>query len=261
MHCGRLEGDSPISPGTVDSSASNYFAMAPEVPPKDRGTKAAGSNNHRKEIAAVDRPAGLVPSISRDPPSAPLAQVAPWADDSPSAMPSTALLPPVRNFFDDNESLQVSPSFRPGTARTDTSDSADVWPDQRRPSVASASTIGSQDSGRKTSASKGSYHKKLAGFFGEDIGGGRSSSQPTADTTVPNSSTHSLRTRNHIAHAYSGDARPLSPASRPRTPLPSSDVAPWVFQDIKVRSRLMVAVSPRPARWVGCTRLAIEGGH
>ena len=192
--------------------------------------------NYRRELAVADN--GNVPSISRDPPSAPLAQIAPWANE-PSLMPSTALLPPSKSFFDEcNDSLQVSPLYRPATARTAASDSGDgPWHDnERRPSVASATTIGSQDSSSRASGGKGGY-KKLAGFFGEDVSG--HGSPHGSEISIPTlgqreNSTHSQRTRNNSLQT-NNECRAASPAgSRPRTPLPSSDVVPWVFQDFKV---------------------------
>ena len=233
-----MDEDSPISPHTHISTKSPY-SDAPKVPPKDRGM--AGTYlDYRK-----DNSVGNLPCIARDPPSAPLSQVAPWATE-PSTMPSTALLPPSRSFFDDsNDNLQVSPSYLPATARNGVSDSADVpWQDvERRPSIASATTLGSQDSSSKTSGGKGSYNKKLATFFGEDVSGinGRDSRKGSEFSIPPlaprEHSSHSLRTRNNSIQSNQFDGRPVSPTdSRPRTPQPpSSDVVPWVFQDFKVR--------------------------
>jgi len=189
--------------------------------------------DYRRELAALDHPSGNVPSISREPPSAPLAQVAPWTTE-PSAMPSTAMLPPARSFFDDRDENASSSPFRPNSARTDTSDSLDLpWHgDERRPSLASNTTIGSQDSGFRATATKGAYQKKLAVFFGEDVSG--RTSQQGSDSSVPNS-IHSHRRRNGSSQTNNGNGRTASPAgSRPQTPLPSSDVVPWVFQDFKV---------------------------
>lgn len=235
----RIDEDSPISPHTHISTKSPY-SDAPKVPPKDRGM--AGTYlDYRKDNSAAN-----VPSIARDPPSAPLSQVAPWATE-PSTMPSTALLPPPRSFFDDfNDNLEASPSDLPATARTGVSDLVDApWQDiERRPSIASATTMGSQDSSSKASGGKGSYNKKLATFFGEDVSGlgGRGSRQGSEVSIPPlgprEHSNHSLRTRNNSIQSNQFDGRPVSPTnSRPRTPQPpSSDVVPWVYQNFKVRS-------------------------
>ena len=156
-------------------------------------------------------------------------------------MPSTALLPPSSSFFDDsNDSLQVSTSNRPSSARKGANESVDTFwhENERRPSVASFTTICSQDSSSRTSNGRGSY-KKLTGFFGEDVNG--RDSPHSSETSIPQlgyreNSSHSHRTRNNSLPT-NHDGRPTTPASsRPRTPLPSSDVVPWVFQDFKVSS-------------------------
>ncbi|MCJ1413801.1 cysteinyl-tRNA synthetase [Xylographa parallela] len=228
-----FEDDSPVSPGTVGHTGPNYFSSPPSVPPKDRGMTGTFRDYRRELAGAVDNSTGNIPSISREPPSAPLAQIAPWASES-SLMPSTAMLPPARSFFDDGDDDLPSPSFGPDTARTDTSDSIDtLWHgDERRPSVASASTMGSQDSSIRAGGGKASYQKKLAGFFGEDVSG--RTSQQGSDSSIP-ASVHSSRKRNNSFQTNNTErARVASPASsRPLTPLPSSEIVPWMFQDPK----------------------------
>lgn len=229
----RIDEDSPVSPGTVSGpSGPSYFSDMRAAPAKDR-TMTGSLRDYRRELAALDNPSGNIPSISREPPSAPLAEVAPWTTE-PSAIPSTARLPPARSFFDDRDENASSPPFRPNSARTDTSDSLDLpWRgDDRRPSVASNTTIGSQDSGLRPTATKGAYQKTLAGLFGEDVSG--RTSQQGSDSSVPNS-IHSHRRRNGSFQTNNANGRTSSPSgSRPQTPLPSSDVVPWVFQDFKV---------------------------
>ncbi|MCJ1358070.1 MAG: cysteinyl-tRNA synthetase [Icmadophila ericetorum] len=227
-----------------DASGSNNhlnstFPIPPDISLKDRALNST-FRNYRKELALVDNAGGgNVPSVAREPPTAPIAQIAPWAIES-MTLPATASLPPLRSFFDDSDSVhQLSPSYRPSTSRTGTSDIMESpWPeDERRPSVASSTTVGSQESSSKASIGKGSYHKKLAGFFGEDFDV-RSSPQ-SSSTSIPTlgreNSNNTHRTRNNsVQTTY--DGRPISPASsRPRTPLPvpSSDVVPWIFQDYK----------------------------
>lgn len=112
--------------------------------------------------------------------------------------------------------------------------------DARRPSAASATTIGS--TGSKSSASRGvgpGYHKRLQNVFGEEF---PADSRQGSDTSLPTpyitdtQSMRSMRIRNNSinnppigTHFHS---RPGSPnESRPRTPLPSSEVTPWEFQD------------------------------
>ena len=229
-----------MSPGTIGPSGPNYFS---EILTSEPAGMTGTLRNYRQELAALDKPSNNVPLISKNPPSAPLAQIAPWTTE-PSNMPSTAMLPPGRSFFDDGQDGVTSPPFRPSTARTDTSESLDVpWHgDERRPSMASATTIGSQDSGSRAGATKASYQKKLAGFFGEDVSG-KTTSHHGSDSSIQNS-IHSHRRRNNSYNANNINGRTASPSSsRPHTPLPSSDVVPWVFQDYKVSNCPVMFVS------------------
>jgi len=198
---------------------------------------------------------GNVPSIARHPPTAgvPNVYIAPWASSS-TAVPTGAF---PGTFFDDStENLQLSPSFRPGTGRAGISDSPDVayYGDERRPSVTSATTVSSQ--GSRSSTSRGGLHKKLTGFFGEDFPGHDTPSRGSQTSLVINGGrevpVQPQRDRNNSVHTNNTDGRPASPViSRPRTPLPSSDVVPWVFQDPQVSSRLCVcfeAIKFAPSR-------------
>ena len=185
---------------------------------------------------------GNVPSISRVSPTAgtPLAQVAPWANNS-TVVPSSAF---PGSFLDDSsENLQLSPSFRPDSGRTGTSDSPDVAydGDERRPSVTSATTVSSQ--GSRSSISRAGFHKRLTGFFGEDFTGHDAPPHGSQTSLTTNNgrelSTHSQRDRNNSVQTNNTEGRTASPtSSRPRTPLPSSDVVPWVFQDPQVSPRV-----------------------
>lgn len=168
------------------------------------------------------------------------APVAPWASDT-SATNGGGV--PSGSFFDDGYSsrLPASPSFRPDTARTGASDSPDpmFFGDERRPSMASATTVSSSNSNPRASVGRGTRHMKMANIFGDD---GHESSRGS-DTSIlasgqrdQSSSSQSYRDRNNSIHTINNDRRPISPtSSRPRTPVPSSDVTPWIFQDFKVR--------------------------
>lgn len=141
-------------------------------------------------------------------------------------------------FNDSNEDLaQLSPSFaRPGSGKDD----GIGYPgDDRRPSVASATTVSS--SGSKSSVSRG-FHKKLQGFFGEEFPGDSRQNSDTSLTTpyAIEQPVRGARNRTNSVNNTLGsslNSRPGSPVgSRPRTPLPSSEVTPWEFQDFKVSS-------------------------
>ena len=204
-------------------------------------------HDYRRDLACLDTSGGGAPSISRHPPSAvlPSAEIAPWAANDGGTMSKGEAA--SESFFDDGHSkFQMSPSFRPNTGGTGTSNSPDrlSYVDERRPSIASATTISSQNSNSnsnsRASISKGTRRSKIAGFFGDD-GNGRESSI-SSDTSIlttgrreHSTSSASQRDRNNSINAINFDGRPLSPGnSRPRTPLPSSDVTPWLFQDFKV---------------------------
>ena len=111
--------------------------------------------------------------------------------------------------------------------------------DDRRPSVASTTTASSQ--GSKNSASRGGL-KKLQGFFGEDNPGreGREGSEsslpilPTQKEQRSYSFNRPRRERNHSnATDITRETREASPSSsRPRTPIPSSDVVPFLYQEV-----------------------------
>ena len=136
----------------------------------------------------------------------------------------------------ENHSLnsQLSPSLRPGTSRTFGDQEADAHDDERRPSLASVATSGSY--GSRGSVVRTGIHKKLQGFFGEEYSG-----RDSSDTSLPAQGTG----KEHRSNSYSRhrDRKPLSAAevrdsfplpNRPRTPVPSSDVVPFLYQDSHV---------------------------
>ncbi|KAF2878145.1 hypothetical protein BDV95DRAFT_600823 [Massariosphaeria phaeospora] len=230
----QVEKESEISPGTVP----------PLPPPKDPIHKPRKNSNwdspqvadfrdYRKQLAVLETSGGRIPSISRNPPTASAASpTPPWAlsGTNGSAMPPSVF----GSFFNDsNEDVQLSPAFaRPGSGKDD----AVVYPvDDRRPSVASATTVSSTGS---NSISRG-FHKKLQGFFGEDFPGDsrQNSDSSLATPYATEQPTRGARNRTNSVNntiRSSLNSRPGSPeGSRPRTPLPSSEVTPWEFQELK----------------------------
>ncbi|KAF2001416.1 PP2C-domain-containing protein [Amniculicola lignicola CBS 123094] len=225
-----LERESEISPGTVP----------PAPPPKDpshrprktptwESARSADLRDYRKELAVLETSGARIPRISQNPPTA--------TTPTPphSVMPSSVF--GISSFLNDsNEDItQLSPGFRPGSGRDD----GMMFPgDVRRPSVASATTVGSSDS--KSSVSRGGIHKKLQGFFGDEFPGDsrqNSDTSLTAPYVTDNQSIRGARNRTNSVNNTLGSSvhsRPGSPVgSRPRTPLPSSEVTPWEFQDFK----------------------------
>lgn len=172
----------------------------------------------------------------------------PSSNPSPSGYTTT--------FFNDYDSgdspsygPQLSPAFRLGRSAAhaqsndspDTAASYNYFNDDRRPSVASTTTASSQ--GSKNSASRGGL-KKLQGFFGEEHPGqgreGREGSEsslpilPTQKEQRSYSFNRPRRERNHSnATDITRETREASPSSsRPRTPIPSSDVVPFLYQEL-----------------------------
>lgn len=112
--------------------------------------------------------------------------------------------------------------------------------DDRRPSVASATTVSS--TGSKSSVNRGGFHKRLQNVFGEDFPADeRQNSEGSLNTpyVTDSQSTRGQRDRGNSLNNTIGSShqsRPASPTSlRPRTPQPSSEVTPWDFQEHKVR--------------------------
>ena len=179
----------------------------------------------------------------RPPPAeAPNADIAPWMGDGLPALSTHGLT--SSSFFNDGSSkAQPSPSFRPDSGRTADSESPDpmFMSNDRRPSLASATTIDSQNSQCKASTSKGTPYKKVAGFFGDDYRQSPRSSDTNIPSTLQREQTAS--SRHGSSHTSRDEGRPNSPSSsRPRTPLPSSDVVPWVFQDFTVSLSFPVCI-------------------
>ena len=226
-HFSRLERqDSEVSPGTV---------LPKPTPANARGDIAPWED----ESPSADQ---NVPQINREPPTARPSMSSYFNNDArPTQMPQSIF---GGSYFnnDSNDNLgQVSPGYAPAGGMGFPGDGED-----RRPSIASATTVSS--TGSKNSIG-GRVHKKLQGFFGEDVSGvvssseGRSSSRQNSETSsmqngqlppfAPGGA--SVRNRNNSMNDQILRSGPPSPSnSRPRTPQPSHEVTPWVFQDPEV---------------------------
>ncbi|CAN9245369.1 hypothetical protein CUC08_Gglean002117 [Alternaria sp. MG1] len=224
----RVDRESEISPGTVP----------PAPPPKDpshKPRKPANWDNpttnalghHRKQLAVLETSGGRVPSISRNPPTASStnSQVAPWASPPNGVNMANSVW---SSFFNDsNEDVSSSsPGFRPATSTREDSMGFPMK-DDRRPSVASATTVSS--TGSKSSMGRG-FHKRLQNVFGEDF---PADDRQNSDTSL---NTQQRNRGNSLSNTIGSkqQSRPTSPtSSRPRTPQASSEVTPWEFQDSK----------------------------
>jgi adenylate cyclase len=230
--------DFEISPSSIpDTSSPQARTPIPaNIAPWETARNNNDFTNYRRDLAVVDGFSNKVPSINRQPPSASSPTV-PWGNGN--VMPTSVL----DTFYDDpNEDIgQLSPGFRPGSSQEDMAG----YEDDRRPSIASATTVSS--TGSKSSVGRG-IHKRLHHFFGEDI---PSDGRQGSDTSLPPLTIHSTtstadpritqpvprnRTNSTNNSAFVPTiSRPGSPSSfaRPRTPH-TSEVTPWEFQDYKV---------------------------
>lgn len=227
----RLERqDSEVSPSTI-------IPHKP-TPPHARGDIAPWEDTPPSDAQVENHP-GNIPSISRQPPSAhPMHS---WNPDSNAQVPSVF----SGTFFhnDSGENLgQVSPGFTPAGGNMGFPGDGE----DRRPSIASATTVSS--TGSKTSV-KGRVHKKLQGFFGDDVTlpgvikdatsrqNSEASSIPDRNGSLPPFAPGmgGLRDRdNSLTDGMSRSGPPSPSNSRPRTPAPvepTSEITPWVFQD------------------------------
>lgn len=223
------DNDVEVSPSTiVNPSFQSRLSTAP--------WDSQGFGDYRKDLSVLESPScnlpsSGVPAIQRQPPTA-SSTISPWSIEGASAYgrhgrPSQMASSVFGNLYNSSSDdlPQVSPGFVPSNA------SIAPWDQDRRPSVASTTTLSSNGSKRSIG---GKFHKKLQGFFGDDFDpdDSRHNSDGSIQTAGP-SSIDGTRGRQHSA-----TNRSVSPStSRPRTPGPSSEVTPWVFQDVRETSQ------------------------
>jgi adenylate cyclase len=204
----------------------------------------ASFGNHRRELAVLDTSSGRIPSIQHNPPSAvqgPSSQIAPWL--SPTGRDGNPSPGFGSSFYDDSSDVashgQLPPGHRTGMASNVSAGEPvpeGYFEHERRPSAASVTTASSTGS-RSSRGGNVQQNKKLQTFFGEEFPGkdGSDTSLPTqGQETRSHSFARSQRERN-LSSATDTTQRDASPApSRPRTPVPSSDVVPFLYQDSQV---------------------------
>jgi adenylate cyclase len=236
----RLNTEPAVSPGSVAVPTQPYNSRADIAPWDDAGPSPMEqvSDRHRGEFPLHDGSTST-PAIKRQPPAA--NPIPSWANNKRDGrqMPSSVF---GGYFGDSSDNLgQVSPGCAPPGGMGFPGDDED-----RRPSIASATTISSQGSRGSVG---GKFSKKLQGFFGEDVsnessgkyGYSRQNSETSSlQNNMPGFAPGGARNRNNSMNdAMLRESRPPSPgSSRPRSPAPapSSEVTPWVFQDPQVRS-------------------------
>ncbi|OQO11308.1 hypothetical protein B0A48_05564 [Cryoendolithus antarcticus] len=230
------EKDVDVSPGTIPPRPQPGNSRAAIAPWDDPGPSPMQQTGYDSQ-SEFPMSQGVIPSISRQPPSA-----TPWSNDNSRVQddPNRPVATSVFGSFynDSSENLgQISPGFAPPGGMNFAGEG-----DDRRPSVASAMTVSS--TGSKSSVS-GRAQRKLRGFFGDEYGnavndtGTRQSSEASSlRGNLPPFAPGGGRNRNNSMNDALSQSGPPSPtSSRPRTPAPggpSSEVTPWVFQDPQV---------------------------
>ena len=251
----------PISPGSPPSSRFPLSSASPAANDSFRQYRIRYLSNYRRELAVLETSRTshiqhnpLIINSSSQP-------QAPWNASSSSngATPVPALVQPTgggvgTTFLNDSSdnisvaSAQLSPPLqstasRGGLAQTPgSSDSMDpsYHDDERRPSIASITTLSSQ--GSKSSNQRGGF-RKLQHFFGEEFVSRDGSDQSLSSGVIygkerSHSYSHITTSRPGRERNYSNatdHTRDASPASsRPRTPIPSSDVVPFLYQEAEV---------------------------
>ena len=214
---------------------STFYSDSPDLSPIDPNSQISPFEqrndshkpNQQGSNKALDPKVGLGTATAGN-------DIAPWLSDGPSFSDPGGTAPEGRS------KPQISPSFRPDTAQTGASESPDPMfgVDERRPSIASATTVSSQNSASRGSMSKETRHRHLTNIFGD---GGRESSRNSNTSVIAtgqrdaSTASNARKDRQNSVKSLNAEGRPISPTnSRPRTPLPSSEVTPWLFQDFKV---------------------------
>ena len=240
------DGKAPQLPpaDTGTPSMSTFFSDSPDSPMdldmsntiRDCGREQGRYSNRKEERG---------PAAAKQAPSAsaPDADIAPWMSTGPSTFNGVAH---SGSFFDERTTnTKPSASVRPDTRASDSFDPM-FYSDDRRPSIASLNTVSSQNSATvsRTNTNRGAQHRRLGHFFGDDghdSWGGSDASILTPGRDHSTSSQSRKARHNSVQTNNTDGAHTGSPSSsRPRSPQPSSEVTPWLFQDFKVSARDVV---------------------
>lgn len=220
----RFERDQSVSPGS-------HLPSSPPMGSPSTSASMMGLGDHRRELSVLQTPSYIRNSPSSGPGQSP----AGTAHGFPSATTPISALSINNgshgflngNIFDSYQSdlYQNSSQYRPGTAPgpNGSTSSTTIGPDSyfpnpqddRRPSVASLATNASS-TGSKTSIGRSIIRR----IRGDD------------DKESPGSSDSSLLQNNVLQRPSAAYSRTnTQTGSRPQTPVPSSDVVPFLYQD------------------------------
>ena len=220
MQC-RFDRDQSVSPGS-------HHPSSPPIGSPNASASMMGLGDHRRELSVLQ-----TPSFTRNSPSSGGSPSGTASGFPPVSTPISALSTSDgshgflnSNIFGSHQSefYQIS-QYRPGTAPgpSGSISSGTIGPDSyfpqddRRPSVASLATNASS-TGSKTSIGRSIVRR----IFGDD------------EKESPGSSDSSLLQNNGLQRPSAGYARTnTQTGSRPQTPIPPSDVVPFLYQDIQ----------------------------
>lgn len=228
-------------PAAFPTSPTAPMSTSPREPPRPDPLR-----SHRPDLTVLEL-SGAVTQSSRQRLSkhTPQAMAGAWPPRGASACAPSASSTANGHGGDAVDGQpQLSPLSQPMNPRMATSEQTDAgyFDGERRPSVASIATASSQ--GSQSSVGMG-FHRKLHSFFGDEYRE-RASPQPleTNQLTSTNggrSSSQSHHRNNSIATTSTAEGRTTPPSSRPRTPVPSSEVTPWLYQDSEVSAQAVFA--------------------
>lgn len=145
--------------------------------------------------------------------------ISPWDTDPQSQMANSR--PFDTSYFQDATPRDAQfPSRKPDTSQTAASDDFDM--DERRPSVASATTISSADSKGNANGRK----KNLNKWLGDDPSDSRKGSFNNLPDQLNGNEVDRSKRNDSVQTQNTVEERPRTPA-----PQPSSDVTPWDYQN------------------------------
>ncbi|KAL4810890.1 hypothetical protein BDV18DRAFT_128183 [Aspergillus unguis] len=228
----------PPSLGAPNDLYTSMFSWnSPDVSPTDQ-RKFPGFGSHRKALAVLGNDDPGPPPINNPSPNLHNTTYGDYFQHDPNSnlqySPRNDGHGTFLHDYSEHEASPATASFRPGNGRTFGNEPSefDYNGDHRRPSVASATTISSQ--GSKSSAS-GLFRKKLQGFFGDDPNAGEQRHENDGHPGAKPSSLDQFKARQRADSEGSrrgrdGPQDESQQHTRPRTPLPSSDITPWEYQ-------------------------------
>ena len=207
---------------------------SPEISPTDR-RRNSNLRSHRKALAILGADHATIRKASAS--SSPFLDLELHSDHNIPPSANERSSPARVNSVDDSGTF--SKHYSNSEARR-----ADSHGDRRRPSAASATTVSSHGS---MSSANSKFRKRLQGFFGEEY---QTPEDFKQDSDAGDQKQNSrLKSRDRLGLSERGDSdgsqtRPEEKhagLSRPETPIPSSDITPWLYQSFNVSAKILAA--------------------